>query len=233
MKMSMQIREALKGQGYGRTAISVRAREEQGGERIYISVKDLAIPLQRVEQIARKIAPERVKVQFDYCRWNEAVKAYISTAQEIMTKGEHVAVFENDYCAIVYQPILSSLVLEKKSANNQPETVEITQARNAYEVAEAYFLLKNKLAFLTWQATEQAAEDRKKGFAEMARRLKTAMQMRRANVRATLKDLVLLMQCFSTGDYNLMKQSKLYQKYGAEYTEYLILLDEMKGVFQK
>lgn len=58
---------------------------------------------------------------------------------------------------------------------------------------------------------------------EQARRLKSKMQQKRA-AKATLKDITLLLSCKEKDDFAPMEQTKLYQKHGGEYCEYLELI---------
>lgn len=229
MEQAKKVRAILKENGFSQIAASVRA----AGGGVVVTVKDLGIPLQRVELLLSGLEGESIHVRFDYRIWNEAVKTYISTAQDFMARGEITTVFENEYFRTVYRPILRSLVLERQTAANEAaQELEITQAKNAYEVAEAYYTLRNRLLFLSWQATEQAAESRKRSLMDIARQLKTKMKAQRKSVKATLKDLVLLLQCAATGDYNLIFETKLYKEHGAEYCAYLEILADRRESFQ-
>lgn len=229
MKVSEKVREGLKMEGYGRTAVSVRGCAGKGEEKIYVTVKDFYVPLKRIERIVTAIAPKICVVKFDYRGWNELVKGYVSTAQDIMSASEIMTAYENEFYSVVYRLITVSFALERKMGE-EVQTIEVAvQAANAFELAESYYTLRARIVELTWIAAEEMAEHRKRGFLDIARTIKEQMQSRRQKVNATLKDLVLLLQCFMTGDYNLIYNSNLYKKHGAEYCEYLSILDEMKG----
>lgn len=64
---------------------------------------------------------------------------------------------------------------------------------------------------------------------EQARTLKALMVARRGNPKATLKDLETLIKCYTMGEYEPVWRTRLYQKYGPEYCEYLSILSETAG----
>lgn len=64
----------------------------------------------------------------------------------------------------------------------------------------------------------------KKTRREQARKLKKEMSKRQRVVRATIKDLVLLLECREKDDYEPIKKTKLYKKHGGEYCKYLELI---------
>jgi hypothetical protein len=59
---------------------------------------------------------------------------------------------------------------------------------------------------------------------QRARELKQAMQGKRAKVKATLKELILLLECKQAGDFIPMQDTKLYKQHGSEYCNYLELI---------
>lgn len=63
---------------------------------------------------------------------------------------------------------------------------------------------------------------------EKARKLRDSMNKRRTQVKATLKELQILLSCWESGNYTAMFSTKLYIKYGGEYCEYFILLNELE-----
>lgn len=59
---------------------------------------------------------------------------------------------------------------------------------------------------------------------DIARKLKVEMSKRR-NAKGTLKDIVVVIKATISGDYLSVVDTKLYSVYGAEYCEYLELIE--------
>ena len=71
----------------------------------------------------------------------------------------------------------------------------------------------------------------KRELLKLARELKTEMASRRDMVKGTLKDISLLIQCYNCNDYvsrteiyEKLYKTRLYNKHGGEYCEYLQIL---------
>ena len=59
---------------------------------------------------------------------------------------------------------------------------------------------------------------------QKAKQLKQKMHTLRTNPRATIKEIVLLIQCKKKENYEQMYNTKLYNKHSGEYCEYLGLI---------
>ena len=57
-----------------------------------------------------------------------------------------------------------------------------------------------------------------------AKQLKQKMRTLRPNPRATIKEIILLIQCRENENYKPMQNTKLYNKHSGEYCEYLQLI---------
>jgi len=59
---------------------------------------------------------------------------------------------------------------------------------------------------------------------QKAKQLKQKMSTLRTNPKATIKEIILLIQCKQKENYEQMYNTKLYNKYSGEYCEYLQLI---------
>ncbi|HBY20601.1 MAG TPA: hypothetical protein DEG71_06280 [Clostridiales bacterium] len=59
---------------------------------------------------------------------------------------------------------------------------------------------------------------------QKAKQLKQKMATLRTAPKATLKEIILLLQCKEKENYKPMYSTKLYNKYSGEYCEYLGLI---------
>jgi len=59
---------------------------------------------------------------------------------------------------------------------------------------------------------------------QSAKQLKQKMHTLRTNPRATIKEIVLLIQCKEKENYKEMYSTKLYNKHSGEYCQYLELI---------
>jgi len=59
---------------------------------------------------------------------------------------------------------------------------------------------------------------------QKAKQLKQKMSTLRTNPKATIKEIILLLQCKEKGNYEEMYSTKLYNKYSGEYCRYLELI---------
>ena len=59
---------------------------------------------------------------------------------------------------------------------------------------------------------------------QKAKQLKQKMYTLRINPRATIKEIILLIQCKQKENYEQMYNTKLYNKHSGEYCQYLELI---------
>ena len=59
---------------------------------------------------------------------------------------------------------------------------------------------------------------------QKAKQLKQKMLTLRADAKASIKEIILLIQCKQEGNYKSMQDTKLYNKYSGEYCQYLEIL---------
>jgi len=59
---------------------------------------------------------------------------------------------------------------------------------------------------------------------QKAKQLKQKMSTLRTTSRATIKEIILLLQCKQKENYKEMYNTKLYNKYSGEYCQYLELI---------
>lgn len=60
-----------------------------------------------------------------------------------------------------------------------------------------------------------------------AKRCKEAMSVRRQTPKGTLKDIVTLIKCMESGDYAPIYKTNLYNRYSAEYCEYIEVVSQL------
>lgn len=219
-KLTEATRQALKKHGFGRTAVSVRGEEISGKEYVSVRIRDLAAPIRRIQML---VDQKIVSVDFDYKVFTEAAKASLEEIENVVMKGEAKTMYEGKSYKIVYNPLIRGMMIQSCKAENM---VECYPGANVYEIAEGYLKAKNDLIFHSWQHAERIEQDEKKRLVDLARHLKNELKGMRERVYASIKDIVLLIQCHRTGDFSLVKQSPLYQKHGCEYSKFLEILSE-------